>query len=130
MHYKGIATLLAESFSSNLTEMLLNEGALITRARKLRTRFSTELILSSIMRLDKEVVDGEITHIERRVLLVAEVGITLAVLFVLAFFYTLFLLRLTTTSRRPLNLQADPSSVLGQYLCLKQFHHSRPQYEM
>ncbi|KAH7085695.1 hypothetical protein BKA63DRAFT_575008, partial [Paraphoma chrysanthemicola] len=114
-HFEGVTMLLGQQYGRNASNMLVNE-TLGKEAGAFRSRFFNELILSSLVEADTPVlknISGQLTATTRRVLVVTEVAITLAVLFLLAACYASILLWSMATHRRPLRLQTDPSTATG-----------------
>jgi hypothetical protein len=113
--FEGVSGLLAQHFSQNLSNILQND-TLGDVASRLRTRFASELLLSSIMDADVPVLEGvtgEFTRMERRILVTTEVGIALAVLFFLLACYFIAMIWFASNSRRPLHLRSDPATNIG-----------------
>jgi hypothetical protein len=111
----GIASVLSTLFENNLTNMIGNPE-LISQAARLRNRFFHELILSSVAKpgaFDSEAIEGAQVTIQKRVVVVAGVGITLAILFGLSCVLYLILLYHTRANRRPLGLKADPATTVN-----------------
>ncbi|KAF2124604.1 hypothetical protein P153DRAFT_326988, partial [Dothidotthia symphoricarpi CBS 119687] len=113
--FEDVSGLLAHHFSQNLSNILQND-TLGYEASRLRTRFASELLLSSITDTDVpalEGVAGEIIRVERRVLVITKVGIALSVLFFLLGCYFFAMIWFTSISRRPLRLRSDPARTVG-----------------
>jgi hypothetical protein len=116
--YDGVSMLLAEHYSLNLTSILKN-SSLVHEASRLRSRFFGELVLSSLMETDApnlEFTKSQVTLAERRIMVVAEIAITLAVLLLLAAIYFSLMCWSTIGHRRPLHINADPAAVVGTTL--------------
>jgi hypothetical protein len=113
--FDGLARLLATPFSLSVNNMLVNH-TLSTEASRLRSRFFGELIVSSVMEADVpvlETVGGQVTLTAKRIMIVTQIAITLAVLLLLATTYLLAMAWYATTARRPLLLRTDPATVAG-----------------
>jgi hypothetical protein len=113
--FEGVSMLLGEHYALNLTSMIANK-TLAPDASRLRSRFFGELVLSSFTDMDTPVfqnVTGKFTLAAKRIMVVTEVAITLAVLFCLATCYALGLIWSICTGRRPLHLKTDPSTAVG-----------------
>ncbi|CAO2648819.1 Nn.00g097680.m01.CDS01 [Neocucurbitaria sp. VM-36] len=111
---EGVSMLLSKAFN-NTTNMLQN-SSLAVEASRLRARFFYELLLSSIVEADVpaiENVTGNSIMTERRIVVVQEVAITLAVLFLFVTCYSLLTCRNASTARRPLHLRTDPATIMG-----------------
>jgi hypothetical protein len=113
--FEGVSGLLAQHFSQNLSNILQND-TLGDVASRLRTRFASELLLSSVMDADVPVLEGvagESTRAERRILVTTEVGVVLAVLFFLLSCYFFAMIWFASRSMRPLHLKLDPPTNVG-----------------
>jgi hypothetical protein len=116
--FDGVSMLLAKPFAYNQLDMMTN-ATLPLEASKLRSRFLSELLLSSVVEADVpnlESVTGQVTLTERRIMTVAEVAILLAVLFLLAASYLSIMVWAASTGRRPLQLRTDPATTIGTAL--------------
>ncbi|KAH4190089.1 hypothetical protein HBI95_221750 [Parastagonospora nodorum] len=119
--FEGISMLLGKHYSLDQTSMLLNE-TFKAEASRLRSRFFGELVLSSVTQASTpmlENVDGSVTLTARRIMVVTEIAITLIVLFILAFCYSIFMLWTMTAGRRELRLEADPATIAGSTAVLR-----------
>ena len=113
--FEGISLLLASTFAHNVSNILENV-TLEEEASKLRMHFTKELLLSSLIEADNpqlEDTKGLATRVRRRILVVTEVAITLAVLFMLLAGYIAVAVFYTSPRKRPLNLHSDPTTVAG-----------------
>jgi hypothetical protein len=112
---EGVTMLLAKAFSLNSTDLMQNQ-TLPFQASRLRARFFGETILSSVMQADvpsvKNIV-GRYTKMETRIVVVSGVGISLAVLLLLAACYLLAMLWYASNRKRPLELHSDPADIAG-----------------
>jgi hypothetical protein len=107
---------------SNLTT-LMDDPELPARAARLHSRFFNELIISSVTQQESPVLEGikgRSIILERRVFVVTEIAIALAVLFFVLACYLLGLLRAVSVRRRPLNLSSDPATTIGLATYLNQ----------
>ncbi|PVH93069.1 hypothetical protein DM02DRAFT_604449 [Periconia macrospinosa] len=107
----GLASVLSTRFSNNLTNMIGNPE-LIVQASRLRKRFFHELIFSSVAMsgaFEIEAAHGVQVMAHKRVIVVAGVGITLAILLGLSSCLTIVLWYHTRLSRRPMSVQNDPA---------------------
>lgn len=119
--FEGVSMLLGKHFSLDQTAMLLNE-TFKAEARRLRSRFFGELVLSSVTQASTptlENVNGNVTLTARRIMVVTEIAITLIVLFFLASCYSIFMLWTMTAGRRRLHLEADPATIAGSTSILR-----------
>jgi hypothetical protein len=113
--FEGVSKLLAQLFSLNSTDMMQNQ-TLPSQASRLRARFFGELIWSSVVEADVPSFDdisGKFTKIATRVVVVPGIGISIAVLLLLAACYSLAMLWYASVRKRPLNLHSDPSTTAG-----------------
>jgi hypothetical protein len=119
--YSGMAPLLAAPSNYNVSFML-EDPNLVRRASSMKGRFFMETLREAFGNrdlVDTQVIDGEATVIENRVVVLTEIGFTLAALF---FAIAILLVVIFWTSRlfyRPLNLRSDPASIVGLGLLLK-----------
>ncbi|KAH4173706.1 hypothetical protein HBH64_109950 [Parastagonospora nodorum] len=119
--FSGMAPLLATSFNYNLTAMLENPN-IAQRAASMKGRFFMETMREAFDNrdiLEQDVTSGEATIIANRVVVLQEIGFTLAALF---FASAVLLVVVFFSSRlryRPLNLQSDPASTIGLSLMLQ-----------
>jgi hypothetical protein len=107
---------------SNFTT-LIDDPELPARAARLHSRFFNELIMSSVTQQESPVMEGikgRSIMLERRVFVVTEIAIALAVLFFVLACYLLGLLRAVSVRRRPLNLSSDPATTIGLATYLNQ----------
>ena len=113
--YDGLTETLGASYAFNTTSML-NDASFARNAARLRARFFGELVLSSITEQQPEVMQdttGQKTVLQKRILVISEVAITLSALcFALACYLAYMSWRVSTT-RRPLNLSVDPATIFG-----------------
>jgi hypothetical protein len=115
------ALLLLDAGSNATT--LMNDPELPARAARLHSRFFNELIISSVTQQESPVLEGikgRSIILERRVFVVTEIAIALAVLFFVLACYLLGLLRAVSVRRRPLNLSSDPATTIGLATYLNQ----------
>lgn len=107
--YGGPSALLAALYNFD-SASLIDSGAVVENAQKIRQRFLGEIAVATIA---ENAVDssqtGQITDTERRVIVNVPVAIALAVLFIVT--STLIGAVLFLSSRRDLNLHHNPGSV-------------------
>ena len=116
-----IDALLSES-GYNRSSFMKDED-LGARATRLHSRFFNELMMSSVKQQNTPVLEnfqGRSIILERRVFVVPEIGIALAVLLFVLACYLLGLLRAVSVRRRPLNLSSDPATTIGLATYLNQ----------
>jgi hypothetical protein len=119
--FSGMAPLLASLYSFNLTSML-NDPHFAEQAARVKGRFFTECLRNSLT--DQRVVMkattiGRTSAIEERILVLKEIGITLAALFLVSCVLLLLVLCASRLQFRPLNLCTDPSSTVGLSILLR-----------
>jgi hypothetical protein len=118
--FSGMGPLLAALSNYNLTSML-DDPEIVQKAAAIKGRFFTETIRETFndpQLLETGVVRGEATIVETRIVVLREIGLTLAALF---FTSTILLILIFWNSRlahRPLHLQSDPASTVGLSLLL------------
>jgi hypothetical protein len=113
--FEGVSKLLAQPFSLDLTDMMQNQ-TLPSHASRLRARFFGELIWSSVVEADVPSFDdisGKFTNIAPRIVVVPGIGISIAILLLLAACYSWAMLWYASVRKRPLNLHSDPSTTAG-----------------
>jgi hypothetical protein len=113
--FEGVSMLLAKAFAFKI-ENLLSNGTLATEASRLRSRFSSELVSSSVLEANTkatEDVHGAFLNTESRIVVIPGVAIALAILLLLAACYAVAILHFASQHRRPLNLRSDPSAMTG-----------------
>jgi hypothetical protein len=111
----GLADVLLLGSKFNASSFLYDEdfGA---RASRLRSRFFNELVMSSVTEHDTpglESITGSLLALERRVVVVTEIAISLSVLLFVLACYLLGLIRAVSVQRRPLKLSVDPATTIG-----------------
>ncbi len=113
--FEGLSMLLAKTYSFEMKSLLRN-SSLPERASRLRSRFFTELVHSSVLDADVPTVEdiaGTRIKAEDRIVVVPGVSITLAVLLLLAACYPLAMLWYASSRHRPLNLDSNPAALAG-----------------
>jgi hypothetical protein len=98
------------------TKDMAQKKNLGAEARRFRQRFMGEVLQNSIRQRGVNQLNrttGKIFSVKRRVVVVTEVAITLAVLLFVSFVLLTFTLHLSRLRRRPLNLSNDPATPLG-----------------
>jgi hypothetical protein len=119
--FQGVSMLLARPFSLNLTDMMQNH-TLPSQASRLRARFFGELIWSSVVEADVpsfEDAAGKFTEMVKRIVVVSGIGISIAVILMLATCCSLAMLWYASNRKRPLNLHSDPSTTAGTASLIK-----------
>ncbi|OAL47772.1 hypothetical protein IQ07DRAFT_571304 [Pyrenochaeta sp. DS3sAY3a] len=119
--FSGMGPILAALSGFNVTSMMDNPD-IAQMAALIKGRVFMETIREAFNSPDLvqvESIGGEGEIVEERVVVLTEIGITLAVLFLVSFLLLLFIFWTSRLSRRPLNLQSDPASTVGLSLLLK-----------
>lgn len=119
--FSGMGPILAALSGFNITSMMDNPN-ITQMAGLIKGRFFMETIREAfnspdIVQIESLGGRGEI--VEERVVVLTEIGITLAILFLVSFLLLLLIFWTSRLSRRPLNLQSDPASTVGLSLLLK-----------
>jgi hypothetical protein len=100
---------------------MLADGNFASNAARIKGRFSAESLrdaLANPKAVQSEVVGGEISMVEDRVMVIHEIGVAIAVLFLVSFLLLAIVYWLSRLSARPLNLRTDPSSTVGLSMLL------------
>ncbi|KAI4943902.1 hypothetical protein J4E91_009049 [Alternaria rosae] len=111
----GLGPLLGALYEFNVTEMLYDKK-LASRAARVKGRFFAECLREALNDPDVtsvEVTKGKATVVENRIMVLREIGIALATLFLVSFLLLILLLWVSQLSFRPLDLSMDPGSTLG-----------------
>ncbi|KAF2129747.1 hypothetical protein P153DRAFT_366257 [Dothidotthia symphoricarpi CBS 119687] len=115
IEYVGLTENLQTYFSFNYTAML-HDSTLAEQATRLRARFFGELLFSSVTEQNSPVFEsviGQRIVLERRIVVVTEVAVSLAVLFFCLACYLCYTIWRVSIQQRPLNLSVDPATTLG-----------------
>ena len=126
----GLGTVLATLFSFNVSSMMSDEH-FVRQVARAKGRFFTECIheiLNNPNVVEARAVKGETTVIEDRIIVLHGIGITLAFLFLVSFFLLMFIFGSSRLRWRPLNLQTDPGSTIGQAILLPSQLASRSRF--
>jgi hypothetical protein len=118
--FSGMGPLLGALYSFNLSAMLTDEN-LTKNAARVKGRFFAESLrdaLANPKAVHSEAVSGEISTIEDRVIVLHEIGVTIAALFLISFLLLAVIYWFSRLSARPLNLRTDPSSTVGMSMLL------------
>jgi hypothetical protein len=113
----GPASVLGAWYKFNATVMSTASG-MPEQAARIRQRFFGELLMSSFNNQNKKTTEqqnitGELTIPQRRVVVVAEAAIALALLFCISFVIMVSLFFLSRPTRRSLQLLESPFSTVG-----------------
>jgi hypothetical protein len=118
--FSGMAPLLAALSNYNLSAMV-DDPEMVRKAALTKGRFFTETLREAFTNpdfVDTNLTRGEIIVLDDRVVVLTEIGFTLAALF---FASSVLLAVVFCSSRlcfRPLNLRSDPASLVGLSLLL------------
>ncbi|KAI4711764.1 hypothetical protein J4E89_003206 [Alternaria sp. Ai002NY15] len=119
----GLGPLLGALYSFNVTEML-NDREFVSRAERVKGRFFTECLREALNDPDVtrvEVTKGKATVVEHRIMVLQEIGIALATLFLVSFLLLIMVFWVSRLSFRPLDLSMDPGSTLGHAIILQPY---------
>lgn len=119
--FSGMAPVLAALSNYNITSML-DDPDVAQRAARIKGRFLTETLRGAFNAPEFVHTDhtiGNATSLEERVIVLAEIGITLAALFFVSSVLMVVVYFSSRLRRRPLNLSADPASIIGLSLLLR-----------
>lgn len=119
--FSGMAPLLGTPFEYNVTAML-DDTKIAQRAAAMKGRFFMETVREAFDNADftdSDTVFGEATVIETRVVVLTEIGLTLAALFFASAVLLILIFWSSRLSIRPLNLRSDPASTIGLSLLIK-----------
>jgi hypothetical protein len=120
--YSGMAPLLAAISRFNLTSMLENPQ-IPQQAAALKGRFFAETLRDVFTRselVENEIVTGQGTVLQGRIVVLAEIGFALAALFFASSILIAVVFWTSRESHRPLNLRSDPASTVGLSLLFSQ----------
>jgi hypothetical protein len=113
--YEGAANILGSFYDYNLTAMIY-QNEISEQAERIRQRMFVELIQASMLQpgaTKTESISGTTIQVERRIVVVFEVAVLLATLFILSFGLLIMIYWISRSSRTPLNLFEDPATSLG-----------------
>ena len=117
----GLGPLLGALYDFNVTEMLYDKE-LASRAARVKGRFFTECLREALNDPDVtsvELTKGKATMVENRIMVLREIGIALATLFLVSFLLLILVLWVSRLSFRPLDLSMDPGSTLGHAMLVQ-----------
>ena len=121
LSYSGMAPVLAALSGFNLTA-LMNDPNITQTAARVKGRFFMETIREALDLpefVQQEKLQGSATVVQERVVVLTEIGFTLAALFYASAVFLAVLVWASRLSHRPLNLLSDPSSIAGLSLLLQ-----------
>jgi hypothetical protein len=119
--FTGVGPLLGALYSFNITRMFEDKdfGAQVARVKG---RFFTECLREALY--DPAVVatdatKGATTIIEERIMVLREIGIALAVLFLVSSMLLILVFWFSRLTFRPLDLRTDPGSAIGHAMLIR-----------
>ncbi|KAF2258991.1 hypothetical protein CC78DRAFT_503810 [Lojkania enalia] len=113
--FPGTGSVLGASYDYDV-ERMVNSSSLANDARRFKQRFVGELLQNSLLQTGAANFQRSTGHtavVERRVVVIMEVGILIAALFFVSFLLLVITLSLSRLRYRPLHLFVDPSTPLG-----------------
>ncbi|XP_014553958.1 hypothetical protein COCVIDRAFT_40092 [Bipolaris victoriae FI3] len=119
--FTGVGPLLGAIYSFNITRMFEDKdfGAQVARVKG---RFFTECLREALRdpaAVETNTIRGETTLIEERVMVLREIGIALAVLFLVSSLLLALVFWVSRLTFRPLNLSTDPGSAIGHAMLIR-----------
>jgi hypothetical protein len=120
--FSSMGPLLAAASGFNISYMMQDSG-LAQRAASLKGRFFQETLREVFTKpklVETEDIVGEGTMVETRVVVLAEIAITLASSFFASSILLSVIFWRSRLAHRPLNLTSDPSSTIGLSLMINQ----------
>jgi hypothetical protein len=120
--FSGMAPLIAVLSHFNLTT-IIDDPDLVQRIGTMKGRYFMEMLRDTFTNpelVENDTVLGEATVVETRVVVVTEIGITLAALFFASALLLIVVFWSSRLCRRPLNLRSDPASSVGLGLMFNQ----------
>ena len=125
--FTGLGPILGALYSFNISAMMDDEH-FMKQAARVKGRLFTEFLRESLNNanlVETKPLKGETTTTEQRVIVLPGIGLALAVLCLVSFFLLLFIFAFSRPARRPLHLQTDPGSTIGQGVLLPSQSESR-----
>jgi hypothetical protein len=119
--FSGLGALLGALYAFNITKMF-DDKDFVSQAARAKGRFFTENLretLANPVAVEAIASEGETTLIEEKILVVREIGIALAVLFLISSLLLCLVICVSRLSCRPLNLETDPGSTIGHAALLR-----------
>lgn len=108
----GLSALLGAPYNFDMGAMI-DDKELVAHATKIKQRFLGEILQSSLFRngaSDTQLTGGRTTVVERRVVVIADIAIALAILLLVSFLLSLVVWTISRLRVRPLNLSRDPAT--------------------
>jgi hypothetical protein len=128
--YGGAATILGSFYDYNLTAMI-HQNEISEQAERIRQRMFVELIQASMLQpgaTKTESISSTTTQVERRIVVVFEVAVLLATLFIFSFILLIIIYWISRSSRMPLNLFEDPATSLGTARLITDRHQTNLEF--
>jgi hypothetical protein len=113
--FSGMAPLLGVVSGFNVTT-IIDDPDLGNRIGSMKSRYFMEMLMNTFTNpglVESDTVLGEATVVETRVVVVTEIGITIAALFFASSVLLVIVFWSSRLCRRPLNLRSDPASTVG-----------------
>jgi hypothetical protein len=120
--FSGMAPLLGVFSGFNISA-IIDDPDLVRRIGLIKGRHFMEMLRDSFTNpelVESDTVLGEASLVETRVVVVTEIGITLAALFFVSSILLVAVFWSSRLCRRPLNLRSDPASTVGLGLMFNQ----------
>jgi hypothetical protein len=120
-NFFGLGPLLGALYAFNVTEMF-NDKDFTSRAARVKGRFFTECLREALNDPNVTAVaitKGEATVVENRIMVLREIGVALATLFLVSFLLLIVVLWVSRPSLRPVDLSMDPGSTLGHAMLVR-----------
>ncbi|USP74676.1 hypothetical protein yc1106_01950 [Curvularia clavata] len=119
--FTGVGPLLGALYSFNIPRML-NEKGLAAQVERVKGRFFTECLREALRDpavVETDIIKGETTMIEERIMVLREIGIALAVLFLVSSMLLIIVFWVSRLAFRPLHLSTDPGSAIGHAMLIR-----------
>ncbi|KAF2146972.1 uncharacterized protein K452DRAFT_337305 [Aplosporella prunicola CBS 121167] len=113
--FSGFSKILGDSYDYNLSTMIADTGS-IMKAKKIRQRILGEMLLYALLQSDtsqEEYVQGRVIQVEKRIIVLSGVAITLSLILFVSTCLLLLTAKLSGSKSRPLGLSMDPSTTIG-----------------
>ncbi|KAH7119731.1 hypothetical protein B0J11DRAFT_68808 [Dendryphion nanum] len=102
-------------------ETMIEDSQLADKIARIKGRYFAEVLRDAMVTpstMSNEEIQGIVSTMAERVIVITEVGIALSVLFLVSFFLLVLILWSSRSSQRPLNLASDPASTVGMSILL------------
>lgn len=115
--FSGLTLVLAAEYGFNLTTMIDDvDNGVVFQAAQIKQRLFGEMMQYALLEEDassSEQISGELTLVERRVVVHSGIAIALIILFFLSVCLFLVVWRFSRPKHRPMNLVIDPQTTVG-----------------